>query len=206
MQQQCNIVVDVGAVYDPVTNRYDHHQREFTGVLEGYKTKLSSAGLVYKHFGRRILGEVLKGDDGKAPSDDFLDVCYSKLYKDFVEHVDAIDNGVSVSRDGEVQYHISTTMSSRVGMLNPSWNEPQSSDIQNERFRQALLLTGSEFLAHAQGLSRSWWPARSIVKEALDDRMNVHSSGSVIVLPQACPWKDHLFELEAVVCVWRCFM
>jgi hypothetical protein len=31
---QCNIVVDVGAVYEPENHRYDHHQREFTGTLE----------------------------------------------------------------------------------------------------------------------------------------------------------------------------
>lgn len=37
----CHMVVDVGAVYDETTLRFDHHQREFTGVLEGYQTKLS---------------------------------------------------------------------------------------------------------------------------------------------------------------------
>ena len=30
---KCGIVVDVGAVYDADTNRFDHHQREFTGTL-----------------------------------------------------------------------------------------------------------------------------------------------------------------------------
>ncbi len=185
-------------MYDPSTHRYDHHQREFTGVLDGFKTKLSSAGLVYKHFGRSILNEALRSESGETPSSDFLDVCYTKLYKDFMEHVDAIDNGISVA-EGEIRYHVSTTMSSRVGMLNPAWNEEQSSDIQNERFKSAMLLTCSEFLAHAQGLAKSWWPARSIVKSALDERLEVHSSGKVIILPQACPWKDHLFELEAVV-------
>jgi hypothetical protein len=42
---KCDVVVDVGAVYDPDRNLFDHHQREFTGTLDGYKTKLSSAGL-----------------------------------------------------------------------------------------------------------------------------------------------------------------
>jgi hypothetical protein len=37
---QCHLVVDVGAVYDPPTHRYDHHQREFTGTLDGWNTKL----------------------------------------------------------------------------------------------------------------------------------------------------------------------
>ena len=45
----CDVVVDVGGVYDPSTHRYDHHQRGFTEVFGGkFDTKLSSAGLVYK--------------------------------------------------------------------------------------------------------------------------------------------------------------
>ena len=192
---QCHMVVDVGATYEPEKHRYDHHQREFTGVLEGYNTKLSSAGLVYKHFGRQILREVLKGDEGTAPSDEFVEVCYHKLYKGFVEHIDAIDNGISVS-DAEPRYHVSTTLSARVGHLNPSWNEEQSSDIMNARFVEAMSLTCSEFLSHAQSLAQSWWPARSIVQKSLDERMNVHPSGQIMILDMACPWKDHLFELE----------
>jgi uncharacterized UPF0160 family protein len=47
-----DIVVDVGGVYSPDKHRYDHHQRGFTEVFGfgGFdKTKLSSAGLVYKY-------------------------------------------------------------------------------------------------------------------------------------------------------------
>jgi uncharacterized UPF0160 family protein len=45
---KCDIVVDVGAVYDPARLRFDHHQRGFEESLDGYSTKLSSAGLIYK--------------------------------------------------------------------------------------------------------------------------------------------------------------
>lgn len=42
-------VLDVGGVYDPSRDRYDHHQKGFEKVFgHGFKTKLSSAGLVYK--------------------------------------------------------------------------------------------------------------------------------------------------------------
>jgi hypothetical protein len=45
----CDIVVDVGAIYDEGKQRFDHHQRGFEEVFgHGFKTKLSSAGLVYK--------------------------------------------------------------------------------------------------------------------------------------------------------------
>lgn len=58
--EKADIVVDVGAVYDPLTHRYDHHQREFTGTFDDkHKIRLSSAGLVYKHFGKRVIAEML---------------------------------------------------------------------------------------------------------------------------------------------------
>jgi len=45
----CDIVVDVGAVYDENLKRFDHHQRGFEEVFgHGFQTKLSSAGLIYK--------------------------------------------------------------------------------------------------------------------------------------------------------------
>jgi uncharacterized UPF0160 family protein len=47
--QTCDIVVDVGAVYDESKQLFDHHQRGFEEVFGyGFVTKLSSAGLVYK--------------------------------------------------------------------------------------------------------------------------------------------------------------
>ena len=46
MAQDLDIVIDVGAEYNPARHRYDHHQREFNEVFgHGFGcTKLSSAG------------------------------------------------------------------------------------------------------------------------------------------------------------------
>ncbi|KAI3787547.1 hypothetical protein L1987_42096 [Smallanthus sonchifolius] len=42
-------VLDVGGLYDPSRDRYDHHQKGFAEVFgHGFTTKLSSAGLIYK--------------------------------------------------------------------------------------------------------------------------------------------------------------
>ena len=62
----CKIVVDVGSTHDHSKMRYDHHQREFNAEFEditlgegtGFQTKLSSAGLVYKYYGKTILNEI----------------------------------------------------------------------------------------------------------------------------------------------------
>lgn len=42
-----------------------------------------------------------------------------------------------------------------------------------------------------------WWPAREIVKTAIMQRKNVHSSGEIVKLEERCPWKDHLLSLES---------
>lgn len=191
------MVVDVGAVYDASQNRYDHHQREFADVLDGFHTKLSSAGLIYKHFGKEILLNIIH-EEQVLVHDDIVETCYVKLYESFMEHIDAIDNGVK-AYDGEPKYNISSTLSNRVGQLNFAWNETASNDEVNERFREAMLLTATEFLTHALGIIHSWYPARSIVVAAIEQRYTVHESGKIIVLSQACPWKDHLFDIEAAV-------
>ena len=54
---EADIVVDVGAIYDLSRNLFDHHQRDFQETFSPKHnvTKLSSAGLIYKHFGKLIL-------------------------------------------------------------------------------------------------------------------------------------------------------
>lgn len=135
----CSVVVDVGGVYDPERNRFDHHQREFSQSLAeyGFKTKLSSAGLVYKHYGMAVLEELTKADD--LPKET-LNVLYSKVYRNFIEHVDGIDNGIN-AREGDENYQVTTTLSARVGRLNPSWNEVVSPEEEDARFLTAMELT-----------------------------------------------------------------
>ncbi|MGH0167503.1 UNVERIFIED_CONTAM: hypothetical protein FKN15_062159 [Acipenser sinensis] len=44
------------------------------------------------------------------------------VYENFVEEIDAIDNGIS-QWDGEPRYTVTSNLSSRVGHLNPRWND-----------------------------------------------------------------------------------
>lgn len=193
---ECDIVVDVGGEFDPKRHRYDHHQRSFAESFHSlcpakpWVTKLSSAGLVYLHFGRQLLAQLtqLKEDDRQ------LEVLYDKLYENFVEEVDAVDNGISQC-DGEARYSITTTLSARVGHLNPSWNS-KSQDTE-EGFRKAMKMVGEEFLDRLEFYQSSWLPARAVVEEAVKGRHQVDPSGEVLLFSQGgCPWKEHLFALE----------
>ncbi len=79
---QADIVVDVGGIYDPTQNRFDHHQIEGAGKREN-GIPYASFGLVWKEFGERISGsaEIAKNIEDKL-----------------VLFVDALDNGVEVSK------------------------------------------------------------------------------------------------------------
>ncbi|GAB5371065.1 hypothetical protein AAMO2058_001547300 [Amorphochlora amoebiformis] len=189
--EELPVLVDVGGVYDAGKHRYDHHQRGFNEVFgRGFNVKLSSAGLVYKHFGKRIISQVTGITDEKK-----IDVLFLKVYDGFIQALDGIDNGVEmIDGGGPKKYRISTDLSSRVKYLNPAWNE-DNSDIQ-ERFERAMALTGSEFKACLSRYTKSWLPAREVVQKAILDRKNVHSSGSIVLLEAYCSWQSHLFDLE----------
>ena len=191
--EKCNIVVDVGGVYDHNTKRYDHHQRTFTTCYDeiGHKTKLSSAGLVYKHFGREVIkqlcGEV-------AVSDEDLEIIYKKVYKNFVEEIDGIDNGIECF-DSEVRnYNVTTNLSARVGRLNPSWYEESDDDTRNELFRSAVVLTRTEFVQRVNGYLYDWLPAKEIVVKAVTECIN--NKERILIFDEFCPWKSHLFDCE----------
>ncbi|KAK4261742.1 hypothetical protein QN277_004699 [Acacia crassicarpa] len=188
-------VLDVGGVYDPSQDRYDHHQKGFEEVFgHGFSTKLSSAGLVYKHFGREIIAKELKVNE------EYPDVhrLYLAVYKSFMEAIDAIDNGINqYDTDQPPKYVNNTHLSSRVGRFNLDWTDPdQSQEKENEAFQRAMSLAGSEFLDSVRFHAKSWLPARSIVMETLEARHAVDPSGEILVLTKFCPWKLHLFELE----------
>lgn len=63
---------------------------------KSWVTKLSSAGLVYLHFGQRVISQILKTKE----EDDVTRKIYDKIYENFVQEIDAIDNGISQC-DGE---------------------------------------------------------------------------------------------------------
>ncbi|KAL2914796.1 hypothetical protein HK105_205727 [Polyrhizophydium stewartii] len=189
-----DVVVDVGGIYDPASHRYDHHQREFVDTFgEGFSTRLSSAGLVYKHFGERVVRQIL----GWHAAEDTpkVHLLFRKIYKDMIQAYDGIDNGVpAYPSDVKPAYKDATGISHRVSALNPWWNQP-ADDI-DQRFMKAVEMAGSEFKERVRFLGLSWLPARTLVEDALHSRKDVHESGRIIVLDQFCPWKEHLQQIE----------
>lgn len=158
---------------------------------------------MYKHFGREVVEKLLADDDHpagppKPVAAAAVDAVYLATYRSFMEAVDAIDNGVNrFPGAGPPAYAASTDLASRVGGLNPAWNEPdQSDEAYAAAFARAVAITGEAFTDAVLYTSRHWLPARRYVEEAVGARFDVDPSGAVIELTHFCPWKSHVYEME----------
>lgn len=192
--ESSDVVIDVGGKYDGI-KWFDHHQREFNETFSAeYKTKLSSAGLIYKHFGKEIISHVLSINDSN------VDLLYNKVYKEFIEALDANDNGINnYSKDVELNKKFNDrniTLPSIVSRLNPSWNtDPTDADF-DAAFSTSSQLMGQVFVNSLTGYGKSWLPAKQIVERAFNSRFDVDKSGEIIILDNFCPWKEHLYSIE----------
>lgn len=204
----CHTVVDVGGEYDDSTKRYDHHQRTFNTTFPNRPTKLSSAGLVYMHFGKAIIAQHL----GVPETDERVSVLYPKIYENFIEALDAHDNGISaydpkgIASAGLKKRFADGgfSLGAMVSRLNPNWNDPTPSDpkeaqaAEDEKFLTASQRMGEEFSRDLEYYTKSWLPAREIVHRAYAKRNEYDSEGRILVFDgQSVPWKDHLYTLEA---------
>jgi len=205
--ETCHTVVDVGGEYDASANRYDHHQRTFNTTFPNRPTKLSSAGLVYMHFGKAIIAQQL-GVSEDAPE---VQIIWLKVYESFIEAVDANDNGISAYDPkgltaAGLEKRFSDggfSLGAMVSRLNPNWNDPAPSDpveaqqFEDEKFLVASKRMGEEFAADLTYYIKAWLPARDIVRKAYANRLQHDAKGRILVFDgQAVPWKDHLYTLE----------
>src|SRR3989344_3829864 len=78
--KKCDFVFDIGAIYDPKTNRFDHHQTGGAGArINGIP--YAAFGLAWKHFGK----QVCDSEEVENRIDQFM-----------VSPIDASDNGVDI--------------------------------------------------------------------------------------------------------------
>jgi uncharacterized UPF0160 family protein len=93
------------------------------------RIKLSSAGLVYKYFGKEVVAKILTEvfpETAAAFTEADHERIYLKLYRNFIQEVDAKDNGVPIAK--EERYWINTNLGTRVSRYNKAWNAPAGVD------------------------------------------------------------------------------
>lgn len=185
--KKCDVLVDVGGVYDQTAERYDHHQRGGAGIREN-GIPYSSAGLVWAAYGPNIcLARSGKGSETAK--------IWQRVDEELIQAIDASDCGVQL-RDGEPKFKtaagdplLGVSYSSFISSLNPEWDpKPASADF-DRQFNTAVdiaYLALSRALVRAEAASK----AESLVKEAMAQA----TDHRVIVLDRFCPWGDAVFS------------
>ncbi len=120
---EADFVVDVGQIYDPKKNLFDHHQescKEKWNNDDPNSIPLSSVGMVYKKFGM----EFLRSYAGNL-TEPQMKKLYDAFYYNYVREVDAWDNGVSPTEE-KPKFRMCTNVSAMIAMMN---GEDASDDI-----------------------------------------------------------------------------
>ncbi len=159
---------------------------------------------MYFHFGKAIIAR----RTGLNEESDEVKVLWDKVYAEFVEALDAHDNGISVYdpaavKGAEKRFHDGgINLGSLVGDLNDHWEDDSGKSVEqlqqeeDERFVEATKFMGTTFSRRLDYFWRKWLPARKEVAEAYAQRKKFDGRGRVMVFEKGVPWKDHLYTLE----------
>jgi len=181
--KNADFVCDVGFIYDPNNNRFDHHQNINIVFNKKSKIPLSSAGMVYRKYGRMFIRYVT--------GDKYINDIYNYLYNKFLVSIDAIDNGIVNKYD---KYHIFG-----ISEIISSYNDIDGySNKQYQNFIDASKLITTileKVIINMYNRGRSYEHDYTLVDIAFKDRYKYSKTGEILVV--TCEnWKRCIFDYE----------
>ncbi|KKU92666.1 MAG: hypothetical protein UY24_C0032G0001 [Parcubacteria group bacterium GW2011_GWA1_48_11b] len=170
-------VVDVGMVYDPAKNRFDHHQPGGAGErLNGIP--YASCGLVWKKFGETLAG----GKEEMELIDTIL-----------MQPLDAHDNGVSIA-----DYHFKNVRTySIIDFLYSFLPSLHESEEDLYRIFMDLVTIAKELLTREIAKAKSLIIDEAKVRKALETSPDKR----ILILSEELPWKRVLSDKPEVMFV-----
>ena len=184
---ECDILVDVGHVYDPSTRRFDHHQDD-APVPRPNGVKYSSAGLVWKHYGQRCL-TLFEADWGLEMPGATLD----EVDLHFIQPVCAHDNGQALYAPSAQKFSgvRPLTFSVLLAQQNPVHEERPNAFMRFNRFTMAVEMA-REFLYAAVLNELSALNVEPMVAKAIAEQQHEE----IIVFPRypGVRWRDAVLD------------
>ena len=181
-------LVDVGGEYDHTRLRYDHHQSDFS---EKWNTEssslLSSAGLIWRHYGREIIEMYLSNnaeqyDYGFNYSETTIEELLNIIYEKLILEIDAHDNGISIIGGMNISELICAV----------NCNDVSDDETQNANFNRAVSLIGNIFDIK--------------FKEIINSYFNFHRDLEVVksILRDDDKQKGYLIVNENIPTIFKC--
>lgn len=120
--RDADYVFDVGGVYDPEKNRFDHHQPGGAGMRKN-KIPYAAFGLVWKKFGPLLCNHNMS--------------IVHDLDRRLVQPIDAIDNGISITEPNECGLY-DYGIHGIVNAYQNTWKESHAVEKQHQSFMQLV--------------------------------------------------------------------
>lgn len=162
-----DIVADVGGVYDPEKNRFDHHQMGGAGSRAN-GIPYAAVGLVWKKFGARIAG-----------SAEAALIIEHRL----IAAIDGPDNGVALSEGFKFTETLPYNPGAMIEACNPTWREDGA--LEDSYFMNAVRIASlilDREIIRARDAVIGYHCVREAYAAATDKRL--------IVLDKSYPWLD----------------
>ena len=164
-------VVDVGNIYDPKKNRFDHHQEEGAGERKN-GIPYASFGLVWKKFGKELC-------DSKEIAE--------KIDQKLVQQIDAVDNGIIICKplkENIYPYDIGELF----GSFLPTWKE--KADFNKaffEVFEIAKKILQREILREKH---------KKVAKKFIVKAYKSAEDKRIIEIPGRIPWRETITQYK----------
>ena len=171
-----DIVIDVGGLHDPDTQRYDHHQG--AGEREN-GIPYAAFGLVWERFGYTACRNALFGAGSEHLGGEVAQVVASTL----AQALDAHDTGHTKAGAAGIPAAISA--------FNPRWDEEQTEEHFARKFDDAVSFAQG-VLARAIRSAASDFAARAEIDAAI-----ASCDGEVLVLERYVPWQERVTRSDA---------
>ena len=161
-------------VYDIGRGEFDHHQ-------EGRKVRdngipYCSLGLLWQSFGHDFL------EKRNIP---YIDEVFTDLDKDFIEGIDAIDNGIFPKVEANFKIR---NLCDVIRLFNPSFD---SDEEENTQFLKAVDVAGKIFEEEILSII-SRVKARKILEEKIEDAKEKH----YLLLDRFMPYEESIYTLD----------
>jgi len=181
---EADVAVDVGGEYVPERGRFDHHQRGGAGVRDN-GIPYAAAGLVWRHYGPRLVAAELGRQLGRAPTDEEAAAVAAEVDCLLIQPVDAVDCGVELAEGWKFADIRPLTLSHLVSQRNPRWDEDASPAAIDGRFHEAVEQLALPALRATLGEAVARRRAADVVHQG-----DLVCDRRVLVLPRFCPWQE----------------
>lgn len=157
-------------IYDVGRGKFDHHQED--AKKRENDITYSSFGLLWQEFGLKFLEEnkVFNAQD-----------VFTEIDKDFIEGIDAIDNGVfpKIEADYKVK-----TLCDIIKLFNPSFN---SNEEENEQFLKAVKVAKMILIEEFYSII-----GKVTARVKVSEKIRENNSSHILILDEYMPYEETL--------------